>query len=372
MKICHMTSAHESNDIRIMQKECVSLAKKPENDVYLVARGEDYEYKGVKVKGVGMPSGGRLSRMSGFAKKVYEAAVSVDADIYQFHDPELLPYAKKLKKLGKIVIFDSHENYRKQISQKGYIPKFLRGSVGKAYGMMENKACRYLDAAIFPSDDNPYIGRVRNCEVIGNMPMMDELVSEVPLLERENCVCCIGSLSEARGIRNLIKACHKAGVKLVLGGVFSPASFGEELMADETFSVVDYRGKCDRQEVVRIYNQCRIGADTILPVGQYPNLKTLATKDYEYMIMGMPFITSDFEYNKKIIEEHGCGITVNPESVDDIAKAIRFLTDNPMEAKTMGEKGRKLAEEKYSWENEEKKLYSLYDRLYLSKDEKIK
>ena len=34
MKICHVTSAHKSNDIRIFKKECVSLAKEEENEVY--------------------------------------------------------------------------------------------------------------------------------------------------------------------------------------------------------------------------------------------------------------------------------------------------------------------------------------------------
>ena len=53
MKICHVTSAHDSNDVRILNKECVSLAKKENNDVYLIARGGSYEYKGVQVIGVG-------------------------------------------------------------------------------------------------------------------------------------------------------------------------------------------------------------------------------------------------------------------------------------------------------------------------------
>ena len=368
MKICHMTSAHNSDDIRIMQKQCVSLAKRQENDVYLVARGDSYEYKGVKVIGIGMPSGGRISRMFDFAKKIYDTAVELNADIYEFHDPELLPYAKRLKKSGKIVIFDSHENDRKQIGQKGYIPKVLRGLVSTAFGIIEKKACRYIDAVIYPSEDNPYVGRVGVCETIGNMPIMNELISYTPFSDRENCVCCIGSLSEARGIRNLIEACYKAGVKLILGGTFSPVSFGEELMANKSFSVVDYRGKCSREQVVDIYNNCKIGADTILPVGQYPHLTTLATKDYEFMIMGMPFITSNFKHNKQVIEEYKCGMTVNPEDVDDIAKAIGYLVNNPEEAEAMGKRGRKLAEEKYSWENEEKKLYKLYDRLYGMKD----
>ena len=52
------------------------------------------------------------------AKDIYKKALEIDADIYHFHDPELLPYGLKLKKKGKSVIFDSHENYSEQIKEK--------------------------------------------------------------------------------------------------------------------------------------------------------------------------------------------------------------------------------------------------------------
>ena len=42
VKICHVTSAHNTNDVRILKKECVSLAKNKEYEVYLVGQGEIY------------------------------------------------------------------------------------------------------------------------------------------------------------------------------------------------------------------------------------------------------------------------------------------------------------------------------------------
>ena len=128
IKVCHMTSAHGEEDGRIFQKECTSLAKAG-YDVYLVERGESREKNGVHIVGVGEIPSSRRKRMTQGAKRVYEAAKALDADIYHFHDPELLPFGLKLKKLGKKVIFDSHENTAESVLEKTWIPKPLRGMI---------------------------------------------------------------------------------------------------------------------------------------------------------------------------------------------------------------------------------------------------
>jgi len=49
--------------------------------------------------------------------------------------------------------------------------------------------------------------------------------------------------------------------------------------------------------------------------------------------------------------------------VDDIAAAIEHLIRNPGEAETMGLRGRRAAEEHFSWANEEQVLLSFYASL---------
>ena len=367
MKICHVTSAHESDDIRILHKECVSLAKVKGNDVYLVARGDSYEYNGVHVVGIGKLPSGRISRMIQGSKVVFEKALSIDADIYHLHDPELLLHAKKIVKKGKKVIFDSHEYYYKQILEKHYIPRIMRQAIAKAYFNIESRACKLLSAVIFPcpiDGKHPFEGRAKNCIYIDNLPLLDEMIYEDNLEKKDvhkPKVCCVGSLTHERGITQLVKACYAANVELILGGDFSPISFETEIKESKEFSIVDYRGYCNRKEIKDIYQTADIGASTILPVGQYPIIWNFPTKVYEYMMQGLPFVISDFVYNKKMIEQYQCGITVNPYDVEEIASAIRYLVDNPKEAKTMGENGRRAIKEKFNWSIEEKKLYNLYE-----------
>jgi len=63
---------------------------------------------------------GYLARLLEIGKK----ALEVDAEVYHFHDPDLLFLALKLKKKGKKVIYDVHENY----------PGILEDTKGKLLG----------------------------------------------------------------------------------------------------------------------------------------------------------------------------------------------------------------------------------------------
>ena len=54
---------------------------------------------------------------------------------------------------------------------------------------------------------------------------------------------------------------------------------------------------------------------------------------------------------------------VDPYDSKDIAENISYLLNTPNEAKELGKRGRKLIEEKYSWEAESKKLLEMYKNL---------
>ena len=276
-------------------------------------------------------------------------------------------YVKRLKRKGKKVIFDSHEDYYTQIKEKHYIPKIIRNIVAAIYRIIENSACKHLDAAIIPSlinGKNIFEGRVKNCEIINNCPIIEETLNKnISMVEKKPSVCCVGSLTQDRGVEVLVDACYMANVKLILAGNISPKEFKDELMKKKEFENVDYRGVCNREEVIEIYNETLIGASNILHVGQYYQTENLPTKVYEYMMMSMPFIISDFRYPLNVIKKHKCGIAVDPSNAYQICEAILYLCENIEEAQKMGERGRKAIEEEFNWGNEERKLYRLYETI---------
>lgn len=366
-KVCHMTSAHAPGDTRIFHKECTSLAKAG-YEVYLVQRGESGEENGVHIVGVGQPIGGRLSRMTTFANKVYEAALALDADLYHFHDPELMLYGLKLKRRGKKVIFDSHENNSVQMRKKPYLPAWCSKLLAKSYTVLENYALKKLDGAIFPctiGGKNPFQGKCIHTALVDNSVELEVFYDhyDPEVSKTEGLVCHVGSLTHSRGITANILAAHMADCKLVLAGKFSPSQYEEKLRSMPDFSCVDYRGFLAREEILSLLQESQIGLCTLLDVGQYWKAENLATKIGEYLSMGLPVIMNASPFNLKFVERWHCGICVNPENVEEIASGIRYLLDHPEEARQMGENGRRAVKEEFNWGIEEKKLLALYEEI---------
>lgn len=364
-KVCHMTSAHPAGDVRIFHKECVSLARAG-YDVYLVQRGESGEEQGVHLVGIGEIPPGRIARMTKGAKAVYEKALEVDADLYHFHDPELLPYALKLKKRGKKVVFDSHEMYTEQIRNKTYLPRWCAKLISAVYGGFERYVLRRIDGLVFPCLKNgahPFAGQCTRVITADNVPMLGELYDRYdPTVEKEpNSVVHVGSLTYPRGITHVVRAGGVAGCKVVLAGVFSPASYQAEVEGLEEYSCVEYLGKLDRAGVRNALQRSCVGMATLLNVGQYNQYDNLATKVYEYMSLGLPVVLTRSAYNESVMQRLRFGICVDPENVEEIAAAIRYLLDHPEEAREMGENGRRAVKEEFNWEVEAQKLFALYE-----------
>ncbi len=149
-KIVHLTSVHGRHEIRTFLKECVSLARYGYDVSIIIADGQGDEIKdGVKIYDAGPKTGGRLSRMTKTVSRVYEKAKTLNGDIYHFHDPELIPVGLKLKKQGKKVIYDVHEDYgRGYLKQRMAAENFTRNTVANIFDRYEKKAAKSFDGIV--------------------------------------------------------------------------------------------------------------------------------------------------------------------------------------------------------------------------------
>ena len=365
-KVCHVTSVHNRYDPRIFHKECTSLANAGYDVTLLVADGKaDETRNGVKITAIDFKPKNRIDRILHSGAKLLDKALEIDAEIYHLHDPELLPLGKNLKRHGKKVIFDSHEDYPLQIAHKRYLGVFARPAAAcyKAYETYLLK--NFYDAVIFPctmfGGVNIFEGRCKRTEFVSTAAKLEEFYDRYEPIDKStfNTVCYVGGLTYDRGITHLIKAAYKANARLILGGTFTP-EYLAELKAMPEFSCVDYRGYLNREQVFDVYRESAIGASVLLNVGQYNISDNFSTKVYEYMSMGMPSIVGNYKYAEDVRKKYNYGLTVEPGNVGALADAIRWLLDHPEEAKQMGENGRRAVKEEFNWSIEEKKLLKLY------------
>mgnify|MGYP005990284235 CR=1 FL=1 len=81
---------------------------------------------------------------------------------------------------------------------------------------------------------------------------------------------------------------------------------------------------------------------------------------FEYMYCGLPILVSDFPELRNIVEKYKCGLVVNSEKPEEIAKAINKIFENPIEASKMGERGKRAIEQDLGYHVDLKKLEKLY------------
>jgi len=360
-KVTHLTSAHPRYDTRIFIKECVSLAKVEEYSLSLiVADGLGNEEKdGVKIFDVGKLNG-RINRIFKTTKKVFEKAKELDSDIYHFHDPELIPVGLRLKKLGRKVIFDIHEDIPKQINAKSYINPFLRGILSKLYESYENLTCKKFDCLIVPTPliKDKFTSLHSNVVQVTNYPIVKELVNSIPWAVRKNHICYIGSLAQARGIKELVKSLEQSKVILDLCGDFRPKSLEVELKKTEGWKYVDFHGFISRNEVKEVLSSVKIGMVTLHPTKSY--LEAIPVKMFEYMAAGIPIIASDFKLYQELLNGYDCALFVDPLNPEAIAEAVVRLLEDENKAQLMGESGKKAVLENFNWTEEEIKLINIY------------
>lgn len=360
MKICHVSTVHPAMDIRIFHKECRALVRAG-YEVALVARHDKSETVG-GVHIIPIPQAkNKISRMIMMAFSAFQIALRQHAVIYHLHDPELVPYALIMKWLGKKVIYDSHEDWPRNIMNKDTIPRALRRAVSWLFGNLEDFAARRFDAVIAATHviTDRFLKLGCSTVEIRNYPMLNELQNaEVHWSDRDRAICYIGRIDRIRGALTMMEAIERVDVKLILAGEFTPPGLRDTMLAAPGGSKINYLGIINRDEVARALSRSRAGLVILHPVSNY--LESLPIKLFEYMSAGIPAIASDFPLWRGIVEGNQCGICVDPMNPDDIANAIQWIIEHPVEAEKMGNCGRKAVETKYNWEQEKQKLIKLY------------
>ena len=364
-RIAHLTSAHPREDVRIFWKECRSLAVGGYDVHLVVADGlGNAESNGVCIHDVGRLTG-RLNRMFRSSRNVLALAKSLKADIYHLHDPELIPIGLKLKRRGKKVFCDAHEDVPKQLLSEPYLNKPALWALSKVFGAFESWACRRFDGVIAatPFIRDKFLAINPNTVDINNFPMQGDLGSDVGWSTKQPEVCYVGGIAQIRGIQEVCQAMGlvTSNARLNLCGGFESPVLEQIVRAMSGWERVNKHGFVSREGVRDVLSRSAAGLVTFHPLPNHVDAQP--NKMFEYMCAGIPVIASDFPLWREIIEGNDCGLLVDPMNPKAIAEAIDYLVTHPQEAQRMGANGCRAVEERYNWVVEEQKLLAFYERV---------
>jgi glycosyltransferase involved in cell wall biosynthesis len=195
-------------------------------------------------------------------------------------------------------------------------------------------------------------------------PMDSKLAKKrIGLTELSHLIVFVGHLIAWQGVEYLIRSiprvvrdCPDATVLIV----------GEGLIKERLVKLAEQIGISDRviftgmipYDKVPLY----INASDICvaPFIREKNeiLGVSPLKIYEYAACGKAIVTSRLP-GLEFVEKCEMGVLIQPDSAEDLAKAIIKLLQNPELSKQMGENGRKYIVENHSWESVARKVAEL-------------
>jgi glycosyltransferase involved in cell wall biosynthesis len=366
LRVAHLTSVHTPSDTRILYKECATLAAAG-YDVVLVAPGKVERLPpGVRLHSIARPAN-RAERMTRTVWHVFQAAMAERADIYHFHDPELIFVGILLRLRGARVIFDVHEDIPHDVIDKPWIPALLKRPVAALATWTLQALQRRCSAVVAAT---PSIARrfVHNrTVVVANFPMLDELAAPTAgsFEIRLRSAVYLGSVTELRSIFEIVRAFESPamapGARLLLAGTFETEGLERRVRAMRGWQSVDYVGNVPRDRVCDTLARARAGILLFRPALSVED--AMPTKLFEYMAAGLPVVISSSLKWSAIVADGECGLVVDPMDCDAIARAVSFLIENPSAARSMGERGRRLVMERYEWSTEGAKLTNLYRQI---------
>jgi glycosyltransferase involved in cell wall biosynthesis len=367
MDALHLTTAHSSTDTRIFNKEASSLAEAG-FDVGIVAHDSpEGPRNGVEFYSLGTATS-RIERWQSI-RNVITIATEVDASVYHFHDPELLPVGVYLSyATDGAVVYDVHENFSHVASMRSWIPNWARYGLSTGIPFAERTAARRFDAIVSVTD---WIGEqfrdvARNFQTVHNFPKTVSMPSVNRTIETTaDCTLCfVGGLEDARGIHemlDLLRQLVEDGVDAELWalGSWMPDTDREAaeqfIKTHELSDRVTFPGYLDYEEMFRYLESADVG----LALYDVEHCKfAIPTKFFEYLYAGLPVVTtpvaavSDFlppEYRYVVPEGDTKGAAMA------VQRALNANHDRT--------RMQQIVEEQYSWEQEAEKLISLYEEL---------
>ena len=180
-----------------------------------------------------------------------------------------------------------------------------------------------------------------------NNEIRKEYIGDANLL-----VSYIGTHGMAQGLNKVLEAAfslrHNREIKFLFVGDGAEKKALIEWAKEHKLSNITFVDQQPRDRIPKFYQASDV---CLVPLRNQPLFSAvLPSKIFEIMACGIPIILGVKGEAKKLIEEAGCGIVVEPEDAHELTRTILKLYENPAICAQFGKKGRSYIVKHFSRE----------------------
>lgn len=307
---------------------------------------------------------------------VLRKALTLQADVYHLHDPELIPLGLVLARLfGKRVVYDAEEDFPSMMQTKAWIPTVLRTSATRITEASESLAARYFEGVITADPSTlrrmTRTGRSQKL-VFFNLPALELFPEPIHENKRFDFVYR-GGLSDRCGtllllhaLRSVIDAGNEASLLLVgyFENLVSEQAVRQQisLLKLEEWVQVE-SGKIPHELMAEKLSVGRVGVCPLLSIPKFRH--NIPVKIFEYWACALPVIASDLPPIVPFFRQEKFGLLFRPGDVKSLASAMLWMLRHPAEAHQMGSLGRNAVRDRLNNRCESQKLRRFYERIMM-------
>lgn len=375
-RICIVTSAHPTDDVRVYSKFALSLLTAG-YDVTWVGPSVAYFAESVEVDSriryrLFNVSISRASRLLGAwrAWKTARRLASVPIDWWYAPDPDAVVVATALaRRRGGRVVFDIHEMFHGPSLRRwtgGRDVALINGLVRRGLSLL----CRQADVVVAVSNSvlecyvqaGPRALVVRSCapDWYKDDPDMDhrERAGEAATCGVEPMRVIHGKLIPQNGTPVVLDALDlpggMQGIEVVMFDVLPDedpfASAARQRISRRLDGVVAIRVPIPHHEMPLVLKSAAVG---MIAYGRGLGENSLPNRLFEYMAAGLAILAPSYAQEiTLILDRDKVGITADFDDPQDVTRALVWLRDHPEERRAMGRRARRVFVERYSWERE--------------------
>jgi len=305
----------------------------------------------------------KLIRYVEFVARTLACILKTRADVYVGHDmPAMLPVFLGCWLTGRKMIYHAHEIWSEAGTEVSPLLKFWKP--------VERIVTRRADLVVVPEGNRAEIiyrefGSRKIPVVVRNVPDWKPTTRRLDLRERigisKEAVLVLyhGLLSPSRCLPELVDSLTwlPRNVHLVLLGSGEPAfvatleEMGRKAGIGPRLNILPRVPYSDIQSYI---SSADVGIVLYRNRGRN-NYFAAPNKFYEYTFSGVPVVVSDFPGLKSLVQEGEFGTWCDPESPEDIARAILNVKETGNRSALAGR-----AREMFSWEKEFQHLVDAY------------